>query len=241
MSNDTDSLSWVIPCDQDFGLSITIGGGTYQMNKGQLMSTDSTGTVCTSRVKGWADPAIRTHLFGAPFANSAYITYNAQADPSQDQIGVAPRTTIVIMNQGVSTATLVGAIVGSILGVTLLLVSLFLLFLFLRKRRAHSPGSGSSEKKSDDKKWVDPFAGGPPPNSATPMMSTSPRQNSWVEHGEPGEGNTLMMSSPVTTPRTLDGMMPPHLDFVRQSQVMDSSRLSSFPGPSPIPEQRVMV
>jgi hypothetical protein len=82
MVNDTVSLSWLVPCDQELSLSVTIGSTSYQMKKEQLISIDSTGAVCTSLVKGWANPVVRSYLFGAPFAVSAYIAYTAQRNAS---------------------------------------------------------------------------------------------------------------------------------------------------------------
>src|SRR5260221_10292394 len=147
MTNYTTVLSWVVPCNPDFALAITIGSDTYRLKKEQLISLDSTGTVCTSLVKGWADPAVRSYLFGAPFATSAYIAYNAQQDKSGDQIGVAPRAggTINVIDQRVSS-TLVGAIVGSVLGATLI-VCVVLFFFIYRRRRSPSDIPSSNKRR----------------------------------------------------------------------------------------------
>src|SRR5258706_15250724 len=92
MTDDSTSLSWTVPCDQELTFSVVIGTSTFRIKKDQLISLDSTGAVCTSLVKGWSDAGVRAYVFGAPFATTAYIAYNAYPDSSNDQIGLAPRS-----------------------------------------------------------------------------------------------------------------------------------------------------
>lgn len=240
MTNDSTSLSWTVPCDQELTLSITIKDNTYRMKNDQLITRDSTGTVCTSLVKGWADPVVGTYLFGAPFATSAYIAYNAQQDQSGDQIGVAPRVgnTIVIINQGVPTQVLVAAIVGSVCGLGFI-VAVFLFFYYrIRRRDSHTLAQKPSSTDQDALKVV-PFTGGAPPNSATPMLSSSTRQTGYLLEqgpidGEPSEGSDESPLSPPHNPDIKAPILPPNLTLVRHSQISESSAPS--PGPTPLQE-----
>ena len=253
MTNDSTSLSWVVPCDQDLTVSINIGGNTYRMRKDLLISYDSTGTVCTSLVKGWADPVVRASLFGTPFATTAYIVYNAHKNQSADEIGVAPRSAdpnITIINQGVSTTVLVGVVVGSIVGMTLI-VSVLFFFLYRRRRQGPDAPKPDNEKPGVTNKFtIEPFTSGAPPNSATPMLSTTAGRTGYVIEqgpigGEPGEGDVLSQE-PGASPnsaRSLDRKrsLPPNLTLVRQSQMTDSSGLTPSPEPSPDQELHTIV
>ena len=251
MTNDGTSLSWSVPCGQEFALSITIAEGTYRMKNEQLISLDSTGTVCTSLVKGWVDPVIRTYLFGAPFATSAYIVYNAMKDQSADKIGVAPRAgdTVIIINQGVPTNVIVSAIVASVCGVGFIIVAtLFYLDRQRRRQDSDTPKTKTLTKKltlrEKGRFKIDPFPIGAPPNSATPILSSSMGQiNYSLEQGpiggEPSDEGVLKperqgsLSSPLTTPQSPDNKMPPALMLMRQSQITESS----VPSPEPSPLQ----
>ena len=250
MTNDSTTLSWVVPCDQALALAITIGDNTYRLKEEQLVSLDSTRTVCTSLVRGWADPNIRTYLFGRPFATTAYLAYNALLDPSADSIGVARRsggdTTIIIQSPGVSSQTVAVSIVGSIVGVSIVAA---LLFLFIRwRRRARSdkprdkPRSRSRLKRKHKKEYIiEPFTGGGRPNSTTPLIPPIGRQDDWiVEQGEIGgePGTHDPRSDPWSmqneySPRIPDRKSPlptqssssstPRLVLERQSQITSSS------------------
>jgi len=216
------------------------------MKKEQLITLDSAGTVCYSLVKGWADPAVRTFLLGTPFTTSAFIAYDAQQDKAGDQIGVAPRegnTTIIIVNQGVSTAVLVAAIVGSLLGIAFF--ALVLLFLHCRRRRGDPRGDKSSVRSKDIYK-VDPFTCGGLPNSATPILSVPMSQSGHIAvqgpiGGEPSEGSVLphnrvgsLSSSQGSQGRERRRPLTlPNLIIVQQSPITDSSVDSPSPTPSP--------
>jgi hypothetical protein len=236
MTNDSSSLSWDVPCDQEVTLSVTIGDSTYRMKKEQLLRLDSTGTVCTSLVKGWSDPVVRAYVFGAPFASTAFIAYNAHQDQSSDQIGLAPRPveTTIIVNEGVPKTVLIAAITGSTL-FTALMVSV-IVFVFYHRRRGHDDKPSVKEK---DK--IEPFTGGAAPNSAsfsvpnsaTPILSTATKQNSWVIEqgpigGEPNEGTVSAqghVGSPVH-PQSSDRKRVLRLSShipERQSQLTDTS------------------
>jgi len=255
------SLSWAVPCDQDLTFSITIGNNTYRMKKEQLVTINSAGTVCTSLVKGWADPTVRAFLLGTPFATSAFIAYDAQQDKAGDQIGVAPRegnTTIIIVNQGVSTTVLVAAIVGSLSGMAFL--ALILLFFYYRRRRGDPRGDKRSartnEKYTKEKYKVVPYTDGAPPNSATPILSAQSSQTRYIAvqgpiDGEPSEGSVLphtptrvgsLSSSQGSHGR--DRKRPitlPNLVIARQSQITDSSVESPSPTPSPHREVQTAI
>lgn len=197
------------------------------MKTGQL--TNSTGTVCTSLVKAWADPAIRTYLLGAPFATTAYIVYNAQQDQTGDQIGVAPRKddTVIIINQGVPTEVLIAAIVGSVCGVGLI-ATVVLFFLYRQRKVSHAPKTLT--KAPDDEKFkVEPFTANAPPNSSTPMLSSSTKQTGYILEqgpigGEPSEGSEM---GSELSPQSADRKVrPPNLTLLRQSQISEASVLS---------------
>ena len=253
VTNDSTTLSWVVPCNQDFAFAITIGDTTYRMKGEQLISFDSTRTVCTSLVRGWANPNIGTYLFGRPFATSAYLAYSALLDASNDQIGIARRTgsdtTIIVQAAGVSGKTVAVSIVGSILGVSIVAA---LLFLFLRwRRRVHSdkdkPRSKSKVKKPKKKEYIiEPFTTRGRPSSTTPLINPTERQDDWiVEVGEiggepspqhdPRSEHWSMQNAP--SPRVPDRKSPlptqtssPRLVIVRQSQISGSSN-SAEPSP----------
>ena len=238
MTNDSTSLSWVVPCDQNLTVSINLGGNTYRMRKDLLISYDSTGTVCTSLVKGWVDPVVRASLFGTPFATTAYIVYNAHKNQSADEIGVAPRSAdpnITIINQGVSTTVLVAVVVGSIAGMMLIVVVLFF-FLYYRRRQ------GSDAPKPDNEK---------PPYSATPMLSTTAGRTGYViEQGPIGEEpdkEDVLLHEPGASPnsaRSQDrrrSLPPPNLTLARESQMTDSSGLAPSPESSPDRELHTIV
>ena len=260
MTNDSTTLSWVVPCDQALALAITIGDNTYRLKEEQLVSLDSTRTVCTSLVRGWANPSIRTYLFGRPFATTAYLAYNALLDPSSDTIGVARRaggdTTIIIQNPGVSGRTVTISIVGSIVGVAVVAALLFLFIRWRRRARSDQPRSkprSKSRSKSRLKKRkikkeyiIEPFTGGGRPNSTTPLIPPIGRQEDWiVEQGEIGgePGTHDPRSDPWSmqneySPRMPDRKSPlptqssssPRLVLERQSQITSSS-YSSEPSP----------
>jgi len=223
--------------------AFTTGGNTYRMKEEQLIRLDSTGTVCTSLVKGWADSAVHKYLFGTPLTASVFIAYNAYQDPSNDQIGFAPRAgNIIIINQGVPIGTVVAAIVGSILGATFIVS---LIFFFARhRRRPHSDTPGSQPKVKNEF-TVEPFTTGAPPNSATPMIPATMRRNGWIIEqgpidGEPGEGSSLIgVPGSDSPPGTPNGKLPmttssPLLAIVRQSLLTDS-----LPSPEPSPRREV--
>jgi hypothetical protein len=248
MTNDSSILSWDVPCNQDFALAITIGANTYRMKQEQLISSNSTSTVCTSLVKGWADPSVRAYIFGRPFVSSAYIAYNAMQDPSADQIGVARRSAddstapIVIQHPGVSGSTVVMSVVGSILGVS---VTAAFLFLFIRwRRRARSDKASSKPRVKKKKYMIEPFTDSARRNSTTPLIPvTGSRGVFVVEQGEIG-GEPGTRYAPTErwgvqnglSPRMPDRKSPlpapssPHLVLVRQSQISSSSY---SPEPSP--------
>jgi len=249
MTNDSTTLSWVVPCDQDVSLAVTIEGTTYRVKQEQLVSPDPTGTVCTSLVRGWADPSIRTYLFGTPFATSAYIAYNAMLDPSYDQIGVARRAEdtapIIIQHPGLSGQTVVASVVGSIVGVATVAA---LLFLFIRWRRREPSDKPPKKPRFKKQKYIiEPFTGGTRHDSLTPLISVIGGQDLWlVEQGEIG-GEPSARYPPMReqwSMQTTNGLSPlvadrksplptpssPHLILVRQSQLSNSSH---SPEPSP--------
>ena len=253
MTSDSTSLSWRVPCDQVFTLSITIGGSTYRMKNEQLISLDSTGTLCTSLVKGWANPVIRAYLFGAPFATSAYIVYNAQQDQSGDEIGVAQRAVnpVIMVNQGVPTTVLIATIVGSVCGMGFVVVGT-LCYLDRRRRQDSDTRKTKTKtktktrtKRSTVKFEIEALTDEAPPSSATPMLSPSKRQRNYILvqgpiGGEPSGGGVLEpererpLSSPRAPPWSPDGNepnLPPDLTLVQRSQIMESS----VPPPEPIP------
>jgi len=245
MTNDTVSLSWLVPCDQDLSFSVTIGSNTFRLRKEQLISSDPTGTTCTSLLKGWADPTVHSYLFGAPFAASAYIAYNAQRNASIDQIGLAPRTTngvTIINNPGVSTGVLVGAIVGSVLGVALIAAAL-IFFLHRRRPGPDTPSPLDRNPSVKEQHTIEPFTDAAPPNSATPMISSSSRQSGWIIEqgpigGESDEGSALETGTLLNNPYPRDvkgrrSVPSSHLALVRQSQITDSSSFSHSTAPSP--------
>ena len=232
MTNDSLSLSWVVPCDQELTLSITVGGSTYLMKKEQLISLDSTGTVCTSLVKGWSDPVVNAYMFGTPFTSMAYIAYNAYRNQSSDQIGLAPRSTGSTpdqagSNQGVpsqgvpsqevsdqeapnqeasvSKMVLVGAVTGSILGTGFIVSAIF--FAFYNSRRgSDTPGSHDGNPGVKDKFRIEPFPGGEP-NSATPILPTTTRRRRYIIEqgpvgGEPSELVTHEQMGSLNSPQS---------------------------------------
>ena len=255
MTDNNLSLGWEVPCDQDLSISVTIGSSTYRMKKEQLISTDASGTVCTSLVKGWSDPTVRAYLFGTPFASIAYIAYNAHRDKSSDQIGLAPRSVEITTNQAVSRTLLIAAITGSVV-LTLFIIAA-IVFFFYHKRRGSDKGDGAPTVEG--KYRVEPFTAGVPnsavpstavPNSATPMLSTTARSRSnyIIEQGpiggEPSEGSvsarqsqytdftptsdtTPHLSSAVRTPQSFDSKRARH--SMRQSQYMDGPTFSPIP------------
>ena len=203
--------------------------------------------MCTSLVKGWADPSIGTYLFGRPFATSAYLAYSALLDPSADQIGVAHRTggdtTIIIQAPGVSGRTVVASIVGSIVGVAIVAA---LLFLFIRwRRRVHSDKLRSKPKIKKKEYIIEPFTSRGRPSSMAPLIPPSGRQDEWiVEEGEIG-GEPSPQHDPrserwsmnnAPTPRLPDRKSPlptqppPRLVLARQSEISGSTY---SPEPSP--------
>ena len=229
MTNDSTSLGWEVPCDQEFTLSITIGSNTYRMKTGQL--TNSTGTVCTSLVKAWADPAIRTYLLGSPFVTTAYIVYNAQQDQTGDQLGLAPRRddTVIIINQGVPTEVLIAAVVGSVCGVGL--IATVLLFFLYRQRKASRDPKTLAKTPDDEKFKVEPFTANAPPNSSTPMLSSSTKQTGYILEqgpigGEPSEGSELGSELRPQSADRKEPIRPPNLTLLRQSQISEASVLS---------------
>jgi hypothetical protein len=239
MVNDSISLTWVVPCAQELSLSVTIGSTSYQMKKEQLISIDSTGAVCTSLVKGWANPVVRSYLFGAPFAVSAYIAYTAQQNRSDDQIGVALRagdtTNVTNVNstasesssngEGLSTAVLVAIIVGGIVGATFVAVAL-LIFLYRRRRPGANTPSPPNHRMSS----------GAPPNSATPLIPATMRENPWMgeQSGGPDERNVQEPRGSLNPQAAIPSNQPAH---VRQSQITNSSGFS--PSAEPNPHQSV--
>lgn len=252
MTNDSTILSWVVPCDQDLALAVTIGSNTYRVKKEQLISFDSTGTGCTSLVTGWADPRVRSYLFGKPFAASAYIAYNALQDPSSDQIGVAPRADgpPTEVHQGVSIRTVVISVVASIVSV---MIAAALLFFFIRWRRQQRSDTPRKPKKK--KYIIEPFTVDAPPNSATPLMSVKGDQGNWLIEqgpigGEPANGSAPMrerwsvQNSP--SPRILDSKSPmnvptPNLNLLRHSHLTSPSGFTHSPEPSPRPDVDPLV
>jgi hypothetical protein len=242
MINNGPSLSWVVPCDQDLALSVNIGGSTYRMKKEQLISSDSTGTVCTSLVKGWSDPGVRAYVFGTPFASIAYIAYNAYKDQTSDQIGLAPRSTEPT-SHGVSKTLLIAAIVGSVL-LTVFIISA-IVFVFYHKRRGTD--THDSNPTVEGKYAVEPFTGGAP-NSATPILPTTVGSGRYIIEqgpigGDPSEGDASRRQSQFTdfTPTSSSSRTPlsPDSKRARSSSHPHSMRQSQFidvPTFSPIPE-----
>lgn len=228
MTNDSSSMSWVVPCDQELSLSVTAGNNTFRMKKDQLINIDSTGTVCTSLVKAWSDPAVHAYLFGTPFVSIAYIAYNAQKDASGDQIGLAPRS-VEIIEQGVSKTVLIAAVAGSVI-CTVFIISA-ILFVFYRRRR----GSDTPKPRAtgEEKHKIEPFTSGAP-NSATPMLSTT---GGWIIEqgpigGEPNEAGVLTNEpgSSLRTPQTSDSKragQSSQLPSMRQSQYADFTPTSA--------------
>jgi len=249
MSNDSTILSWVVPCDQEFAVAITIGNNTIRVKKEQLI--DSTGTVCTSLVKGWADSRVRSYLFGRPFAASAYIAYNAVANPSSDQIGVASRpdndNTPIIIQQGVSSRTVVISVVASILGVAI--VAAFLFFFIRWWRHRSCTDTLPSNQKPKDHDVIQPFT--LPPLSATPLISVTGGGGWVIEQGPIGGessagSTTLHERSSAQYNRMRDNKSPlplpsPNVNLVRQSDMTFSSGLPPSPEPSPHPETHPLM
>jgi len=251
MTNDTTTLSWTVPCAQDFTVAITVGNNTYRVKKEQLFSLDSTGTVCTSLVKGWADEKVRSYLFGRPFAATAYIAYNAMQNPSSDQIGVAPRAedTPVIIKQGVSIKTVVASVVGSIVGVAIVAA---IFFLFIRWRRRRRSDTSRNNRKVKKKYVIEPFTGSPPPNSATPLVSVTRGENVWiVEQGPIGGRPSNPNIAPMREQWSVEGIQSqrgpdiksplpipsPRFNIVRHSQATSPMGSSQPPSPEPSPRQ----
>lgn len=247
MTNDSSSLTWAVPCDQEHTFEVLVGGNTYRIKKEQLISLDSTGTVCTSLVKGWADSSVHAYLFGAPFASTAYIAYNAYQDQSGDQIGFAPRSTedITVVNEGVSKGVLIGAIVGSV-GFTAILICFIVFFFWYRRRRAPVAPKPQDGTPNDEKYKIEPFTAGVSgvPNSATPILPATTRQNGWIIEqgpigGEPSEGSvfsherTSMLRSPQNDSKRLT--QSSQLLSVRHSQFTESvaTPMSATSRPSP--------
>ena len=229
MTNDSTSLSWEVPCDQEFTLSITIGSNTYRMKTGHL--TNSTGTVCTSLVKAWADPAIRTYLLGAPFATTAYIVYDAQKNQTGDQIGVAPRPddAVIIINQGMPTEVVIAAVMGTVCGVGLI-VTVLLFFLYRQRKDSHPPKT-LTKAPDKEKSKVEPFTANAPPNSSTPMLSSPTRQTGYILEqgpigGEPSEGSELRSEPRRQSADRTERIRPPNLTLLRQSQISEAPVLS---------------
>lgn len=245
MTNDSSTLSWVVPCDLDLALAFTIGNNTYRVKKEQLISSDSTGTVCASLLKAWADPRVRAYLFGSPFAASAYIAYSALQDPSSDQIGVAPRADAppTTAHQGVSARTVIVSVVASLLSV---MIAAALVFLFIRWRRQRRSDPRRKTKVKKKKYAIEPFTVDAPPHSATPLISVDGGEGSWVVEqgpigGEPSAPMRERWSAQNTpSPRMLDrkspmNVPPPRLNLVRHSHFTSPSGFTS-PIPSPRPD-----
>lgn len=249
MTNDSSTLSWVVPCDQDFTLAVAIGSSTIRLKKEQLI--DSTDTVCTSLVKGWADTRIRSYLFGKPFAVSAYIAYNAMADPSSDQIGVAPRVgnnTPTIINKGVSTRTVVISVVASIVGVAFV-AALFLFIRWWRQRPCtNTPPSDKKVKKVKEGDVIEPFTLPTLRHSDTPLVRVTGGDKGWIiEQGsigcEPGTSHERSSVQYGYSPRMRDTKSPlplpsPNLNVVRQSQMSFSSSGEQTP---PLDESHPLI
>jgi len=240
MTNDSLSLSWVVPCDQELTFSITIGGNTYLMKKEQLISLDSTGTVCTSLVKGWSDPAVNAYMLGTPFTSVAYIAYNAHRDQSSDQIGLAPRSTYTTTDygdHGVSKTVLIAAIVASILGAGLI-ISVTLFVLYRRRRSSDTPGSHNGNPGDNDKLKIDPFTSGEP-NSATPIYSTTKRQGDWViEQGPVGGEPSSRRASELTTHEQVGSLNSPQSLGIQRA--MRESQFTDVSAGSPTSEKMAM-
>jgi hypothetical protein len=223
------------------------------------MSTDSTGTVCTSRVRGWADPAVRSYLFGAPFATSAYIAYHAQKNQVGDQIGVAPRAEAdsTTAHPSISVGTLVAAILASVFGVAFFAS---LLLFYIRRRRAPSSDAPRSKRKAKNEHTIEPFTsrGSAPPHSATPLISIMPGQGGWIIEqgpigGEPGSGGVLLTReqwslsnnpSPRLTGASGKTPLPApslQLGLVRHSQMGSTSTISLTLEPSPHQESDPLI
>lgn len=244
MTNDSTTLNWAIPCDQDLAFAITIGGNTYRVKEEQLISSDSTSTMCTSLVTGWANPDIRAYLFGRPFATSAYIAYQGLLDSSADQIGIARRagggTTIIVQHPGVSVSTVVASIVGSILGVAIVAA---LFFLFLRRRRRARSDAPDSKQNVKKKYIIEPFTGYGRPNSSTPLIHATGGQDPWiVEQGEIGGEPGTQHDPRSESWNTQNGYSPqrksplhtrssPNLVLERQSQITNSMYSPAEPSP----------
>lgn len=234
MTNDTTTLSWAVPCDQNFDLTITIGNNTFRIKTDQLI--DTAGTVCTSLVRGWADPRIRSYLFGKPFATTAYIAYNALANASSDQIGVAPRSdgTTTIINQGVSSRTVVISVVASIVGVAI--VGALLFFSIRWRRRQLCTDTPHSNQRATKEDVIQPFTLPPQPHSASPLIQCTGAEGGWIIEqgsigGEPGTRSSVQYG---LSPRMRDSKSPhpsPNLHLVRDSQLTVSS--SGSPSGSP--------
>ena len=230
MTNDSFSLSWVVPCDKELSLSVTVRNITFRMTKEQLINLDSTGTLCTSLVKGWPDPAVRAYLFGSPFASIAYIAYRAERDQSSDQIGLAPRSAEPT-DQGVSRTVLIATVAGSVI-FTVLVISA-ILFFYHRRRSSDTPKPGPS---GEEQFKTEPFTGGAP-HTASTMIPTTMGSSGWIIEqgpigGQPSEGNVLtnLPASSLTTPQTVDSAgarQSPEVPPIGQSQFTDFAPASA--------------
>jgi len=219
MTDDGVSLSWVVPCDQELSLSATIGNSAYRMKKEQIINVDSTGTLCTSLVKGWSDPAVRAYVFGTPFTAIAYIAYNAHRDQSSDQIGLAPRS-VEPTDQAGSRTVLIAAISGSILLTVFIVSTIVCCFYHRRGSDTRDSNAGVGGEFNGES-----FTDGAPKSATLSEGDMSKRYSQFTDFVPPSETIPHLASS-WGTPQSSDSRRArssSHLISMRQSQITDVS------------------
>jgi len=135
---DRNSTVWAVPCDSKFQLALSVGSVTFALSEKDLIVKN--GTSCESAIRSWLDPAMSTYLFGNTFLRKSYIVFTASRDGiSHSKLGFANRS-IPSNPHNQKIGVIVGAAVGGVALLTLILGGIFL-FLKWRNRDRTAPSS----------------------------------------------------------------------------------------------------
>jgi len=129
---DRNASVWSVPCDSQFTLEVTVGGISFTMTEDVLVTQN--GNDCESAIRSWINPSMTTYVLGSTFMQKAYIVFSAhRSGIANSKIGFAKRPTPSTHSKNV--ATIVGAVVGGVVGLLLLIGAAIAFVKWRRSKR----------------------------------------------------------------------------------------------------------